>query len=161
MCEVLSILKKNEGGIQMYFVDREKIGQQLQYLQQLVQMFKEQDSFESKLEKLALERLAHMMIEAMLDVGNSMIDGFIMRDPGSYEDIMEILTDEKVLSVSVAGEIKELLGLRKTLVHDYTNISHEIVREALEKGIPSVESFSLSVKNYLINELGPVTAFKN
>ncbi|GAA3319942.1 hypothetical protein GCM10020331_028930 [Ectobacillus funiculus] len=30
-----------------------------------------------------------------LDVGNAIIDGFIMRDPGSYEDIIDILVDEK------------------------------------------------------------------
>lgn len=27
-----------------------------------------------------------------------MIDGFIMRDPGSYDDIMDILVDEKVVT---------------------------------------------------------------
>lgn len=26
-----------------------------------------------------------------------MIDGFIMRDPGSYEDIIDILVDERVI----------------------------------------------------------------
>ena len=34
----------------------------------------------------------------MMDVGNLMIDGFIMRDPGSYEDIIDILIDEKVIT---------------------------------------------------------------
>ncbi|MCM3217138.1 DUF86 domain-containing protein [Niallia taxi] len=145
----------------MYFVDRDKIGQQLEYLQQLVQLFKETEAFDSPLEKLGLERLAHMMIEAMLDVGNSMIDGFIMRDPGSYEDIMDILTDERVLIPTDASSIKELLVLRKTLVHDYTSIHHDWLREAVAKELPAVESFSTSVKKYLIDELGPVTAFKN
>ena len=35
-------------------------------------------------------------MESMMDVGNLMIDGFIMRDPGSYEDIIDILVDEKL-----------------------------------------------------------------
>ncbi|TRZ37138.1 DUF86 domain-containing protein [Niallia circulans] len=145
----------------MYFVDRNKIGQQLEYLQQLVQLFKEREAFDSPLEKLGLERLAHMMIEAMLDVGNSMIDGFIMRDPGSYDDIMDILTDERVLTPADASAIKGLLALRKTLVHDYTSINHDQVKKAVAKELPAVTAFSESVKKYLIDELGPVTAFKN
>ena len=48
-------------------------------------------------EKLALERVNYLLIESIIDVGNSMIDGFIMRDPGSYEDIIDILVDEKVM----------------------------------------------------------------
>ena len=39
------------------------------------------------------------VIESIIDVGNTMIDGFIMRDPGGYEDIIDIMEDEKVITV--------------------------------------------------------------
>ena len=48
--------------------------------------------------QLALERMVQISIDSVLDVGNAMIDGFIMRDPGSYEDIIDILLDEKVIT---------------------------------------------------------------
>lgn len=35
-----------------------------------------------------------------------MIDGFIMRDPGSYDDIMDILVDEKVVTEKEGDELK-------------------------------------------------------
>ena len=31
-----------------------------------------------------------------------MIDGFIMRDPGSYEDIIDIMEDERVITTEMA-----------------------------------------------------------
>ncbi|MCG0041029.1 DUF86 domain-containing protein, partial [Escherichia coli] len=48
-----------------------------------------------------------------------MIDGFIMRDPGSYDDIMDILVDEKVVTEKEGDELKKLIAYRKTLVQQY------------------------------------------
>ena len=80
----------------MYFVDRSKIEETLKFFDTLLTEVT-QSAYQSTLEKLGLERLAHMLVESIIDVGNMMIDGFIMRDPGSYEDIIDILVDEKVL----------------------------------------------------------------
>ncbi|MDA6082861.1 DUF86 domain-containing protein, partial [Escherichia coli] len=80
------------------FVDREKIEDTLSYLEQQISLFEEVKEWTSPIEKAALERIAQIMIEAILDTGNTMIDGFIMRDPGSYDDIVDILDDEKVIS---------------------------------------------------------------
>ncbi len=59
----------------------------------------------------ALERIAHVIIESIIDVGNSMIDGFIMRDPGSYEDIIDIMEDEKVITAEMADPLKHVIEL--------------------------------------------------
>ena len=113
----------------MYFVDREKIEATLEYLAEKITLFKEQGSWESPLEKAALERVTQMMLEAVLDVGNAMIDGFIMRDPGSYEDIIDILADEKVITDEMGDSLKVLVSYRKVLVQFYTEVSHsELVK---------------------------------
>ena len=44
-----------------------------------------------------------------------MIDGFIMRDPGSYEDIIDILDDEKVITTEMSEGFKKIVSLRKNL----------------------------------------------
>ena len=56
--------------------------------------------------KKALERIVHLLVECILDTGNDMIDGFIMRDPGSYDDIMDILVDEKVVPTEEGTHLK-------------------------------------------------------
>ena len=54
-----------------------------------------------------------------MDVGNLIIDGFIMRDPGSYEDIIDIFVDEKVITTDMEAPLKAVVGLRKMLVSEF------------------------------------------
>jgi uncharacterized protein YutE (UPF0331/DUF86 family) len=145
----------------MYFVDRQKIEETLQYMEKIMRIFKQQQTWESELEQLALERIAHLLIEAVLDVGNAMIDGFIMRDPGSYEDIIDILTDEKVITEDHAQGLKAVIQYRKALVQKYTNINHQELLETLTKHFTVLEVYPTAIRDYLRNELGPVSAFRN
>ncbi|MDP4164100.1 MAG: DUF86 domain-containing protein [Bacillota bacterium] len=144
----------------MYFVDREKIEETLVYFEQLLSLFIQQHSWETLMDKLALERLCQMMVESVLDVGNAMIDGFIMRDPGSYEDIVDILMDEKVVTTDVGAGLKQLVLNRKMLVQNYTEIDHLKLYNEFASQIQLLGTFPNSVRTYLVNELGPVSAFK-
>ncbi|MDP4085641.1 MAG: DUF86 domain-containing protein [Bacillota bacterium] len=145
----------------MYFVDREKIEERLVYLKEQVSLFTNQQHWSTSLEKAALERITQMMIEVVLDVGNAMIDGFIMRDPGSYDDIVDILLDEKVISVETSENLKRLIQYRKVLVQKYTEVNHEELLKDFSYHINEFTLFSQNVREYLLNELGPVSAFKN
>ncbi|MEH7506018.1 DUF86 domain-containing protein [Neobacillus drentensis] len=145
----------------MYFVDREKIEEILKYLETQIQLFLSQKEWSTPLEMAALERLNHMMIESVLDVGNAMIDGFIMRDPGSYDDIIDILMDEKVISAETGSCLKILIQYRKRLVQFYTDVDHQELQEVFSKHLHELVNFAANVRDYLANELGPVSAFKN
>ncbi|MFD1737754.1 DUF86 domain-containing protein [Bacillus salitolerans] len=143
----------------MYFVDRAKIEETLTYLEKLTHQFSEVDQWDTGVHRSALERIGHLMIESILDVGNAMIDGFIMRDPGSYEDIIDILEDEKVISPEDALSLKSLISFRKVLVQEYTNVNHQKLHATIEKEWKAITVFPDKIRNYLLNELGPVSAF--
>ncbi|MFC3886691.1 DUF86 domain-containing protein [Bacillus songklensis] len=145
----------------MYFVDRNKIEQTLKFLEQQCTLFKQQETWETLFEQKALERIGHLTIECILDVGNAVIDGFIMRDPGSYDDIIDILMDERVVPGEEGKQLKQIVRLRKSLVQDYINVNHTEVAVAMKKVMGAVEQFPIRVREYLENELGPVSAFKN
>ncbi|MBN8209905.1 DUF86 domain-containing protein [Bacillus sp. NTK071] len=142
----------------MYFVDRKKIEKHLVYLDNGVALYKE-SMFQTPVEKLGLERLHHVFIESMIDVGNNLIDGFIMRDPGSYEDIIEILADEKVIPAESSKALKQIVLMRKPLMQSYVDIDHSAIEENLSKNIEAIESFPTYVRTYLNEELGAVSAF--
>jgi len=144
----------------MYFVDREKIEQTLIYMDDLLQVVKKEQP-KTDMEKLGLERIAQMTVEAILDTGNMMIDGFIMRDPGGFDDIIDILIDEQVLPESDEGTYKSMIQLRKRLVKDYLNVDHETLRTSLLNHIHVLEQFSTHIRHYLENELGVANAFSN
>lgn len=46
----------------------------------------------------AFERIAQMLIESSVDIGNMIIDAFILRDPGNYKDVIDILELENVIT---------------------------------------------------------------
>jgi uncharacterized protein YutE (UPF0331/DUF86 family) len=146
----------------MYFVDRNKIEEKLQFLDKHLQIFDQMESLEDDIFKLlSVERAAHIIIDCIIDVGNAMIDGFIMRDPGSYEDIIDILLDEKVITEEMAKDIIELIKFRKKLVQEYTEVDHQSLFKTVKTIFNSLSLFSGKVRDYFINELGPVSAFKN
>lgn len=146
----------------MYFVDRIKIEQMLRFLEaQLARLEEKQDWNQDEFSQLAFERLIQVSIDSVLDVGNAMIDGFIMRDPGSFEDIIEILLDEKVITDEIAAQFKNVLPLRKMLVQDYLEVSHEQLLTVLNENKSAFTQYPELIRSYLTNELGPVSAFKN
>ncbi|WP_158737814.1 DUF86 domain-containing protein [Alteribacillus sp. YIM 98480] len=143
----------------MYFVDRKKIEEILTYMDHLYNAFPEAKLAASTVEQLALERIAQGWVEGMIDVGNQMIDGFIMRDPGSYEDILDILEDEQVIPSEETKGLKEVLTLRKDLVQHYTKIKHDVFRNKISEQEAAVKNFPDRIRTYLEKELGPVSAF--
>jgi len=145
----------------MYFVDREAIEDKLHYLVGQIELFESKGSFDgSDYDRLILERLTHTMVDAILDVGNAMIDGFIMRDPGSYEDIMDILVDEQVIDSEMEKKFKAMLPFRKVLVQDYTHTNHGELEAAVRENLSAFKAYPAKINTYLEKELGVVTAFK-
>ncbi|PKE40136.1 DUF86 domain-containing protein [Macrococcoides caseolyticum] len=136
----------------MYFVDREELTFKLAYINQLSQVLEESKGY-------ALERIAHMLIESVVDVGNMIIDGFIMRDPGSYKDVLDILEMEQVIPVQDAQMMRNTLYLRQWFVRDYINIDHNEVKRVFMENIASYKQFKANVDAFIENELGPVSAF--
>ncbi|WP_181349532.1 DUF86 domain-containing protein [Thalassobacillus sp. CUG 92003] len=142
----------------MYFVDRNKIETILSYMEHLVQQQNVEDT-ESLVSQLYLERVTHVTIETIIDVGNLLIDGFIMRDPGSYQDIIDILVDEQVLPSNEQEAYTSFIRLRKSLVQDYLHINHKQILELWRHHQEMLTAFPAHVRQYLDHELGPISAF--
>ncbi|MFD2705431.1 DUF86 domain-containing protein [Salibacterium lacus] len=143
----------------MYFVDRKKIEEILEYMETLTTAFKNLDKVDTHIEKLALERMAQGWVEAVTDAGNQLIDGFVMRDPGSYEDIVDILEDENVLPEEEAAGLKTIIGYRRTLLQDYYAIQVHALHETLSRHQQALEHFPGRVRTFLEQEPGTVSAF--
>lgn len=145
----------------MYFVNRSEIESTVKYIQEVLNNVKSLSNVNEEIEKFALERMTHVIIESILDVGNMMIDGFIMRDPGSYHDIIDILIDEKVISSQDETAYKSLIDLRQDLVKKYTEIDHTKFLNTFNDYMEIYETFETQIKDYLKNELDVANAFSN
>ena len=144
----------------MYFIDRNQIENALAHMEKLLTLYNEEKEWTTDLiHSLAVARLSHVVIESIIDVGNSMIDGFIMRDPGGYDDIIDIMEDEKVITSEMSDPLKLVIGLRRMIVRDFTNVNTETIVEVLNQSMEALLVFPTNVRHYLEHELGPVSAF--
>ena len=129
-------------------------------MEELLALYKEDNNWEEDLiHSLALARLSHVVIEAIIDVGNTMIDGFIMRDPGGYDDIIDIMDDEKVITPEMSAPLKQVIGLRQMIVREFIEVDAKSIVDVLDASYDSLLLFPTKVRHYLEHELGPVSAF--
>lgn len=141
----------------MYQVNVEKIEEHLTYLEQVLSyiapVIQDTEEATDALMVLALERALHIALETVADVGNYLIDGFIMRDPGSYEDIVDILEDETVVEPEMAESLRHVVNTRKMLITTYTDVDQQTVRTMLRTHFSHLQQFPVRVRDYLKKEL--------
>lgn len=141
----------------MYYVNTERINRCLEFIPQLSavchQVLTRWDAEQSELFSYAQERALHMAIETVTDVGHMLIDGFLMRDASSYEDIIEILHGEDVFSANLATHLSELVKLRKGLVQEFIGLERKAVHPFIEQLPAWLGEFAEAVTTYLQKEL--------
>nr|WP_216667535.1 HepT-like ribonuclease domain-containing protein [Saccharibacillus deserti] len=107
----------------------------------------------SLLQGLAQERALHLALEAVTDIGSYLIDGFIMRDAGSYEDIIDIIHGESVIDDGLHEQMRQLVRLRRPLVQDYYEWDRAALHPLTMELPAALERFGDRVNRYLLSEL--------
>lgn len=138
----------------MYFVDKDLLLRRLDYIEYLTT---EIDTDHT----LALERVCQMLIEATVDVGNMIIDAFILRDPGNYLDVMDIMKNEKVIPEADFSKFEATFKWRNALVRDYKQIDHEAMRSEFKDNLSAYQNFKKNVEHFFKTDPQAVTAFMN
>lgn len=139
----------------MYYVNREQIAVRLNTMPDIASALQALAANwqGSMMEGLAQERALHLAIETVTDIGSFLIDGFLMRDASSYEDIIEITSAEGVFPAPMLETLTELVKLRKPLVQDYYKWPRSELHP-LTRTLPLLlPAFKQSVERYLEREL--------
>lgn len=138
----------------MYFVNKDQLSKKLTYLQQLTE-----DYARVKENHYAFERVAQMLIESSVDIGNMIIDAFILRDPGNYKDVIDILALEGAISEETQHKVNETVEVRRQFVHLYDTLDSEALKPLFDQAISFYKQFVQEVVQFLETENVPVTAF--
>ncbi|MDQ6421823.1 DUF86 domain-containing protein [Paenibacillus sp. LHD-117] len=139
----------------MYYVNREQIAVRLEAIPALADALHALASEWSGnlLQGLAQERSLHLAIEIVTDVGSYLIDGFLMRDASSYEDIIEITGAEGVFPAEMTATLTELAKLRRPLVQEYYGWPRAELHPFTAKLAELLPAFKTAVEAYLAKEL--------
>lgn len=142
----------------MYDVNTKEIYRRLDYVQIICDTAKHitehaTDAIHKGVYQFAAERAVHLAAECVTDVGSYMIDGFIMRDAASYEDIVDILYGERVFGSDLHEFLIALVRQRKPLVQEYDRTDQQELNR-LTALLPSeLPRFDQAVRLYLQQEL--------
>ncbi|CAG7625924.1 hypothetical protein PAESOLCIP111_02777 [Paenibacillus solanacearum] len=142
----------------MYYVNHEQIEIRLAQMPVLLEACRElqlrwtSSGPEALLLHLAQERLLHLAIEIVTDVGSLLIDAFMMRDASSYEDIIDILEGEGVFGEAVAAVLKDLVQLRRPLVQDYPVLRREGLHPLIARLPEAMQTFAEAVPAFISKE---------
>ncbi|EFM12622.1 protein of unknown function DUF86 [Paenibacillus curdlanolyticus YK9] len=139
----------------MYYVNVEQIRQRLEAIPEIADTLTllAEGWSGSLLEGMAQERALHLAIETVTDIGSFLIDGFIMRDASSYEDLVDIIAEEHVFAKELHEPLMALVKLRKPLVQYYYEWPRTEWHE-LSSVLPELlQRFKTAVEQYLEREL--------
>lgn len=103
----------------------------------------------------ALERVAHLGLEAVTDLGSLMIDGFILRDAGSYGDIVAILAEEQIIDGERKDYFLRLVQQRKQLVQDYLHVDHSELLQLAREFPVMLPVFVEGIRHFIAKEQNP------
>ncbi|MGI2293868.1 DUF86 domain-containing protein [Paenibacillus sp. GXUN7292] len=139
----------------MYYVNVEQIAVRLQAIDEITKALQELSKQwqGSLLQGLAQERALHLAVETVTDVGSYIIDGFIMRDASSYEDIIDITGEEGVFPADMQPTLMELVKLRKPLVQQYYEWQRAELHPLTTELASLLPAFKEAVEQYLKREL--------
>lgn len=139
----------------MYYVDVKQIEDRLSFLPTVIDAGRKLSADWNGADPIrvfAQERLLHVAVETITDVGSLLIDGFIMRDASSYEDIIGILDGEGVLADGLAEPLIRVVKLRRTLVQDYMRLDADELHPYLTELPGLLERFARSVRDFLASQ---------
>jgi uncharacterized protein YutE (UPF0331/DUF86 family) len=96
-----------------------------------------------------VERGLQLGCEIVLDVANHVLAGGFGRSVETYEQVLDALAAEAVLSPQLRADLRGLGGFRNVLVHDYLALDPARVATALERAPEQFDRFAGEVHAWL------------
>src|SRR5690625_6839211 len=106
----------------MYYINRARIDDRISfiaYIKQAITRLQAQWIEGEPLLVLAEERVIHLAIEVVTDIGSDLIDGLMLREASSYVDIVKVLQGEDVFPQHTAKGtfiFKNFLFIKKSIL---------------------------------------------
>lgn len=99
-----------------------------------------------------VERGLQEAIQACIDIGARIIAQNNFPKADDYHGILDILSQQKVIPRTFLKPMKEMVGLRNALVHEYRRIKHEEVHRHLQESLAIIQEFADYILKFLQKE---------
>ncbi|MEK7540134.1 MAG: DUF86 domain-containing protein [Patescibacteria group bacterium] len=88
-------------------------------------------------------------IESILDIGSHILTEDFGTSPQTYEEVIQLLGQKKVISMELAKQSSGIGKFRNKMIHEYSHINFEKVYGYLQKTPKELKRFDQAFSRYL------------
>lgn len=96
-----------------------------------------------------VERSLHIMVEAVIDVGQHIISDEKLREPTSYRDTFAVLAENKIINIENLKIYEKMAAFRNLIVHYYERIDDEVVFGIFQRNLKDFDLFVDEIIQFL------------
>lgn len=121
-----------------------------EYTGELEEMLKlpDKEIFSDHAKLHAVERLAQLIVDLMLDINQHFIRELNLKIPEELKGTFAILGEKSILPIDFAEKIAPLTGVRNILVHQYEKIDRELLMRNLRKNFSDFQKYERYIFEY-------------
>lgn len=99
--------------------------------------------------KRFIERNIELAIEQMIDVCKHLIAGLNLKEPETYAECFDILSENSIISKKTLNIFKSMVRFRNILIHAYNGIEDSITYGIYKKHLQDFSIFISAIREYL------------
>lgn len=92
------------------------------------------------------ERYLQQAVEACLQVCGTLVASFGLRRPEGYHELLSIVASQQIIPRTLAYRLELLTNLRDTLVHDPSELNHDILYDHIQQRLGDLEEFASNIE---------------
>jgi len=96
-----------------------------------------------------VERYLYLLCQAAIELAEAFISYKKYRQPTTMRESFDILFEEKIISRILCEKLRNLVGFRNILAHEYANINYDIVFDVLHNQIEDTKSLADKIKKHI------------
>ncbi len=105
-------------------------------------------------EQRFVEHTLQLAIQAALDIASHIVSEERLGEPSTNRELFDRLARAGWIGSDLAGRVSNMAGFRNVLVHGYTEVDLEIVRDVLANHLGDLDSYIAAVRARLGPEHG-------
>ncbi len=101
-------------------------------------------------EERFVEHTLQLAIQAALDVASHIVSDDRLGEPSTNSQLFEILVRHGWIPEELSDTLRQLVGFRNILVHGYSDVDLDIVRQIVETDLGDLLDFASAIRSQLL-----------
>ncbi|MDI6715784.1 MAG: DUF86 domain-containing protein [Actinomycetota bacterium] len=100
--------------------------------------------------KRFIERNIELAIEQVIDICKHFVAGLDLKEPETYSECFDILSENKIISSEYLGTFKNMARFRNILIHTYDSVDDSITYGIYKQRLGDFKVFVREIRDYLV-----------